>query len=290
MLVCSGLCFAAGGIASVEAAHPARVIYEFQDKLEEEAFLTPYDVCLFALIDMDRGKHYKEINTMLEWYFARMNKLDKQGMTGTFYDFKLQGDKEKVLEQYDSVDGYSGVFLYLLNEYYKATGDSRVILQNWSKVNDIAYTIAYLQQDSGLTIATKNYAVEYLMDNCEAYGGIKAYLALAAALKQKIDTKYYQNVAKGIAQGLNDYLRAPNGVYGWEKEGKRVRPSRWIIGYPDAYSQTFPVYYGIGSEKERAVAWQTFLKYYPAESWQKFPIEQRVFLKLTQKKMTSEGK
>jgi len=270
------------------ALHPVRVIYNYEAPMPEEIFFTPYEACLFALADMDKGKHYADIGRLLTWYFSRVNKLDDYGVSGTVYDFKLQGDKETEVRSYDSVDGYSGLFLYLLNEYYKATGDSKLILANWDKINDIAYTIPFLQQKDGLTIAYTEYPVEYLMDNCEAYGGTMAYLELAKALKQKIDYPYYTRVAAGIREGIYSYLPSGNTLC-WSKSGLERTKSKWNTFYPDAYAQIFPVFYNLGTFKDRVYIWELFIERYPETTWHAFPIEQRIFCELTKEKLLREG-
>ena len=270
------------------AVHPVRVIYNYEATMPEEMFFTPYEACLFALADMDKGKHYADVERLLAWYFPRVNKLDKYGVSGTVYDFTLTGNQEKVVDSYDSVDGYSGVFLYLLNEYYKATGDSKIILANWSKINDIAYTIPFLQQKDGLTIAYTEYPEEYLMDNCEAYGGIRAYLELAKALKQKIDYKYYAAVANSIQNGIYGYLPMGNTL-AWSKSGLHRNKSNWNTFYPDAYAQIFPVFYNLGTLQDRIYVWQLFVEKYPETTWHTFPIEQRIFCQLTKAKLVREG-
>lgn len=268
--------------------HPVRVIYDYETTMPEEMFFTPYETCLFALADMDKGKHYEAVEHLLRWYFSRVNKLDKYGLSGTVYDFKLKGNKESVVRSYDSVDGYSGIFLYLLNEYHKATGDSQVILANWDKINDIAYTIPYLQQKDGLTIAYSEYPVEYLMDNCEAYGGITAYLELARSLHQKIDYRYYTKVADSIKNGIYGYLPA-GGTLSWSKSDEGLTRSDWKTFYPDAYAQIFPVFYNLGTMKDRVYIWEIFIEHYPEIVWHTFPIEQRIFCELTKAKLLREG-
>lgn len=284
----AGLVNTAWAQSAQAAMHPVRVIYNYEAPMPEEIFITPYEACLFALADMDKGKHYADIERLITWYFSRVNKLDKYGVSGTVYDLNLEGNKESVVRSYDSVDGYSGLFLYFLNEYYKATGDSKAILANWDKINDIAYTIPFLQQKDGLTIAYTEYPEEYLMDNCEAYGGTMAYLELAKALHQKIDYPYYTGVATSIREGIFGYLPSGNTLC-WSKSGLRRSKSKWEVFYPDAYAQIFPVFYDLGALRDRAYVWNLFRERYPESMWHSLPIEQRIFCELTKAKLLREG-
>ena len=146
LLVCSVFVLSGLNVAFAydNSNHPVRIIALRYRTMPYEVFITPYEVGLYALDDLDNTDHRKDVKAFLEWYLKRINNNDKNGMSGTIYDVILYGDKEKVLPQYDSIDGYSGLFLVLLNKYCEQTGDISLIKKYWQQIEDMAYTISYL--------------------------------------------------------------------------------------------------------------------------------------------------
>ena len=282
--------FGMTSLCEAEYVHPARRVYEHHMELPEEAFLTPYDVCIMALDDLDQERYYDDTKAFIEWYLKRINKRDIYDMSGTIYDFVLHGNRDTVLLQYDSVDGYSGIFLYMLNEYSKKTGDDQFIKDHWEIISDIAYTIPFLQQSDGLTIAFREYEQQYLMDNCEAYGGMKAFMELGDRLGCTYDRKFYTEVRDGIKAAILDELyEEDQDVFYWvndpvEKK-KKVKMKKF---YPDAYAQLFPVYYSVVSKAEGQRLYDLFVNYHPEETWVAEPIEQQVYCYLTKSKIERE--
>ena len=290
-LLFSTVGFSLGGTVCQSAyVHPARKVYEHHLKLPEEAFLTPYDVVIMALDDLDQERYYEDIREYIAWYLKRINKRDIYGMSGTIYDFTLHGNRDTVIQQYDSVDGYSGLFLYLLNEYDKKTGDHELIRQHWDTVCDIAYTIPFLQQPDGLTIAFTEYEQQYLMDNCEAYGGIRAFIEMGTRLNCPFDKKYYTEVRDNIKEGiLGELYEDDREVFYWVNDPvEKQRKVQMKKFYPDAFAQLFPIYFSVVDKEQARQLYDTFLRYHPEENWVAEPIEQQVYCHLTKSKMERE--
>lgn len=289
MIACSFCAVFVGGSVSAydNSRHPVRVICARYREMPREVFMTPYEVCLYALDDLDNKGHQQDVRNFLEWYLKRINYSDKNGMSGTIYDIVLHGNKEQILPQYDSIDGYSGIFLVLMDKYYRQTGDASLINRYWESLESIAYTIAYLQQADGLTIAMPDYPVKYLMDNCEAYGGIISFLNLAQQTGHKINAKYYRNVAGGIKNGVFSILgTAEDDSLAWsgEDDGKISDGS---VFYPDAYAQLFLIYYDLLDADRQQFFWKKFVIEHPAVEWKTQPPEQATFCGLVSKKMES---
>ena len=292
LLVCSVFVLSGLNVAFAydNSNHPVRIIASRYRTMPYEVFITPYEVGLYALDDLDNTDHRKDVKAFLEWYLKRINNNDKNGMSGTIYDVILYGDKEKVLPQYDSIDGYSGLFLVLLNKYCEQTGDISLIKKYWQQIEDMAYTISYLQQVDGLTIAMPDYPVKYLMDNCEAYGGINSFLYLAQKADKKINYEYYQNIADNIKNAIfNVLLNTSTGDFSWSDEADG-RISNWGIFYPDSSAQIFLIYYDVLDEYGKSVIWDKFLERYPSVTWKNLPSEQAVFCRLVKKKMGMDAK
>lgn len=271
--------------------HPVRKLYEDHVQMPEEFFFTPYELCILALDDLDQERNYDDVKNFIAWYLHRINKRDMYFMSGTIYDGVLRGNKETVVHQYDSVDGYSGLFLFLLNEYDKKTQDHDMIIKYWATINDIAYTIPYLQQKDGLTIAFVEYDMQYLMDNCEAYGGLTAFIALGKRLHLDFDAVFYQETADGIREAILDELYdEKNDIFYIANDASvKTEGTHWDVFYPDAYAQIFPVYFSVLDKKEGHRLFDSFKEHYPEENWLGSPIEQRVYCELVKAKVEREN-
>src|SRR5512139_3207870 len=102
--------------------------------------INPYIVNIIAIYEINKGQNIAKIKNYLVWYFDHLNYPDLDGLTGTIYDYEIsETDKETATNAYDSVDGYAGTFLYLVNYYHLQTGDEPLIEKNWHKLRDIAY-------------------------------------------------------------------------------------------------------------------------------------------------------
>src|SRR4030042_3085556 len=157
-----------------------KLMSHYAGQVKDARTINPYIVNIIAIYEINQGRYIEEIKDYIMWYFNHLNYPDNEELTGSIYDFEISEDgKEISTNNYDSVDGYAGTFLYLLNLYHLKTSDKALIDDNWRKIKDIVYLIPYLQVKDGLTKALpgRNNHARYLMDNCEAYAGIKAFNA-----------------------------------------------------------------------------------------------------------------
>lgn len=271
----------------VFAAHPAQAIMVlYEDEIRNKETIEPYIISLLALNEVMSNRHTDEVRRFIAWYFQKLNYPDRFGLTGTIYVYVLADGQEVSTHAYDSVDGYSGLFLHLLWQYAERTGDLEMVKNNWSKIEDIAYTLPYLQDKDGLTRALSGSRVKYLMDNCEAYGGIQAYLELRKAVG-KSGSKYYRKVRNSIEEGIWMHLYEKGAdKFFWAVEEEHKSNSDWKIFYPDGFAQLFPIYYGLVDHRPdlREALWRRFNAEY-AEKVSGFPVEQRIMYELTKRKM-----
>ena len=291
LLVVSLLCLSfLQGTAS--AGHPAQEIMQlYAPDLKNQETIEPYIVSILALNEVENGRNLPQVKRFIQWYFNRLNYPDLQKLNGTIYVYTLEGDSEKSTKKYDSVDGYAGMFLHLLWQYALKTGDVSLLRDNWSKIEDIAALISVLQDKDGLTWAMPQFRVKYLMDNCESYGGMAAYMALRNMAGMEGSLQHRASlirIRKGILEDLYD---SGKNLFYWaitEDGGKSS--SAWDRFYPDAFAQIFPVYYGLLDDQIplRNYLWGEFARRY-AGSISEFPIEQRLLYGLTKKKMERAG-
>ncbi|MBR6781379.1 MAG: hypothetical protein IKM24_10245, partial [Clostridia bacterium] len=153
-----------------------------------EVTVNPYfaDIAALALLT-DAENYADEVKSYMEWHFEHLNTAatDYNGVDGTIYDYTLTVENGKVTAEnvtngepsYDSTDSYAATFLTVVNAYYEATADKEYIVSRSRDIIRIAE--AMLSTYSfGLTNAKPDYAVKFLMDNCEVYEGALAAAAL----------------------------------------------------------------------------------------------------------------
>lgn len=270
-----------------DAGHPAQDIMSFYDgELPNRNTVEPYIVSILALNEVEGGRHFAEVQRFILWYFSKLNYPDHHGLTGTIYVYTLEGGQERSTQRYDSVDGYSGLFLHLLHRYVVKTGDLELIRANWNKIEDIAYTLPALQDKDGLTRALPDSRVKYLMDNCEVYGGLSDYLQLRK-LAGKGPSEYYSRVRDSVRNGIFAALYDPrHRLFAWAVENNEKSRSSWKVFYPDAYAQLFPIYYDLLKDRPdmQRRLWRTFSRRYAGKEGT-FPVEQRIIYNLTRVKM-----
>lgn len=288
MLCSIVLLFGLAGTAS--GAHPAQAIMQlYASELKNMNTVSPYIVSILALNEVENNRNLKEVRQFILWYFSKLNYPDKHGLTGTIYDYVIENGQERPTEDYDSVDGYAGFFLHLLHRYARSTGELELLRENWDKIEDIAYLLPFLQDKDGLTSALSDSTEKYLMDNCESYAGISAYLALRDLLGKDTSADYRavrKSIKRGVLEHLYDHKKK---IFAWGIDNTVKDRSDWKRFYPDAYAQLFPLYHGLLTDNPKLEQhlWKEFNARYAAKA-SSFPIEQRIMYELTKK--TMEGK
>lgn len=282
-----GACFS----GTAAAGHPALAIMEpYADDLEDMETIEPYIISILALNETVNARRLDAVKQFIGWYFSRLNYPDRYGLTGTVYVYTLEGGREHSTRKYDSADGYAGLFLHLLHQYVVKTGDVELVLTNWQKIEDIAYILPVLQDKDGLTKALPGRKEKYLMDNCEVYGGLTAYLELRN-IAGKGPSAYYSRVRGSVKRAIFTRLYdSESKLFHWAAVGNTPSRSTWGTFYPDAYAQIFPIYYEVLNDTPlvRDRLWRMFSLRY-AEVMPAFPVEQRLMYELTKAKMEGKG-
>jgi len=266
--------------------NPALNIYRKFNSTKGETYIVPYIVNLFSLYTLNHKNNTEEVKEYILWYFNHLNYPDKYGITGSIYDYVISIDgKEKPTKMFDSIDSYSGTFLLLLEKYYEKTSDEVLLRKNRKKIEDIAYTIVYLQDKDGLTFANPETKIKYLMDNCESFLGLKSFLILSEKLGWKISPTYREamiSIRKGI---LDKFYDKKNKNFYWAISVKIKHISNWDIFYPDAYAQLFPIFSKVlENEEMKKHLWKEFIKRYKNKI-NSLPGEQKIIIELTEEKI-----
>ncbi|MDO9578347.1 MAG: hypothetical protein Q7J16_10720 [Candidatus Cloacimonadales bacterium] len=266
--------------------HPALAIFRWKFQLEESNYVIPYTINLIALSEMQEAVNLRPIKNYLNWVFRNLNYPDKHGLTGSIYDFDISIlGVETPSDTYDSVDSYSATFLMMLQKYFFLSQDRALIQQNKQKIHDIAYTIIYLQGEDGLTTALPVSDVKYLMDNCEVFGGLKAFIELSEEFGWNLEDYYFgakDSVERGIMQKL---YNAELQNFNWAVDDENIHTSDWHIFYPDAFAQLFPIIYGLLDDDAelRHHLWDKFNEIYKNQI--NIPAEQKIVIDFAEKRM-----
>ena len=208
--------------------------------------INPYYSNLAAIGLTHDPASYGTVQSWMQWYIAHLNWPDKNGLYGTTYDYDYANGQETSRNSMDSTDSYAATFLSLAWAYYQ-TGDSSA--QNYVKsiatqLDSIGGVLIKTQQSDGLTWAKPDYQIKYLMDNCEAYRGLRDLAQTFGATGDSGKAAYYNAAADSMLNGIEGMWI--NGQWAVYKDalGNLAAPNMGTW-YADATSQVFPVLLGV---------------------------------------------
>jgi hypothetical protein len=165
--------------------------------------------------------------------------------------------------------------------------DAQFLRENREKLQDIAYPIASLQDTGGLIMTSGELKVKFLMNNCEDYGGISAFIDIAHEMGWPLES-YYKDVRRPLREGiLRSLYHTEKGLFFRAIDGEvHGSGSSWETFYPDAYAQLFPILYGLLDDNKelRNGLWAAFNAHYGAGA-ESLPPEQKIMYELTKKAM-----
>jgi len=223
---------------------------------KQDAYIIPYFAAyasvgldVAALLakerDLPRALEYLKLSeNFYYWYTAHMNP------DGSIYDYtKGLVEAPEPTGDADSEDAYAGVFLYGAYIHYSVVQTiDRVRADEFlTRIEpsciEAANLIISLQQPDGLTLAKKDYPIQYLMDNLESYEGLNAL--------RQLGLTGFDEYAGKIATATNKYLWLEEGYFAWAKDPHDgTVSSGWDKWYPDKMANTWAIYFNfIGQEK-----------------------------------------
>lgn len=174
----------AAWLLSLQLSDGSFACYEPEEGMEVR--VNPYfsSYAALAVLKSDHEVKKKEnIDIYLNWYFEHINMFeDINGSVGTVYDYEAKVEGRKVVSEscaysYDSADSYAAVYLILLSEYLDTYGNDAIFNTEKEKIDRLAELLLSLQLE-GYTESFRGSGVKYLMNNMEAYQGMKAALKL----------------------------------------------------------------------------------------------------------------
>ena len=201
-----------------------------------------------AAIGMTRDPNrMPQVVAWMNWYTNHLNWPDKWGLYGTIYDYTVNNGQEISTNDADSTDSYAGTFLTLAWNAW-ATGDAGArsyIAGIYSQLDAIGGVIIKTQNSDGLTWAKPDYQIKYLMDNSEAYRGLRDAASLFKnAFHDNNKAAYYNAAADAMQNGIFGMWLNGNWAVYKDGVGKLAAPNMntW---YADATAQVFPVLLGV---------------------------------------------
>src|SRR5579859_375874 len=191
--------------------------------------------------DADAAWHW------LAWYQAH------QDAAGFVTDYEVSGGTETSTGTYDSTDAYAGTFLTAAAAAWQADPDQARLKSLARGITQAVAAIAATQTADGLTWASPSYHVKLLMDNAEAYGGLRSVVTLATALGEPALASRATRDARRIAAGVASLWNPHSSGFNWAKaaDGTSSAPS-WTVLYPDAMESVWTIAYGLADPAQAA--------------------------------------
>jgi hypothetical protein len=188
----------------------------------------------------------------INWYINHLNWPDKWGLYGTTYDYTVNNGVATATNNADSTDSYAATFLSLVwHAWQSGDSNARSTIQGLSyQLDVIGGVIVQTQQSDGLTWAKPDYQIKYLMDNCEAYRGMRDLASVYQnAFGDSTKAAYYNAAADAMLKGILGMWM--NGTWAVYKDaiGNLAAPNlnTW---YADASAQVFPALMGVVSSSD----------------------------------------
>ncbi|MBV9085942.1 MAG: hypothetical protein JOY79_00535 [Acidobacteriaceae bacterium] len=215
--------------------------------------INPYYSNIAAIGMTKDPARYNDIKNWMQWYVGHLNWPDKWGVYGSTYDYDVNGSVETSTGDADSTDSYAATFVSLAWAYYR-TGDpgAQAYVRTLAyQIETVAGVVMSTQDSDGLTWAKPDYHIKYLMDNCEAYRGLRDAASLFQyAFGDSAKAAYFNSAADSMLNGLNG-MWLGNGAFGVYKDAlARNAAPNWRVWYADATSQVFPVLMGVISPSD----------------------------------------
>jgi hypothetical protein len=209
--------------------------------------IEPYYANIAAIGMTKDPNRMPQVVAWMNWYINHLNWPDKWGLYGTTYDYTVSNGAEISTENADSTDSYAATFLTVVwNAWESGDSAARSYIAGLSYQLDVIGGVLILtQQSDGLTWAKPDYQIKYLMDNCEAYRGLRDLASTYQyAFGDTAKAAYYNAAADAMLKGILGMWMNGNWAVYKNDIGALAGPnlSTW---YPDASAQVFPVLMGV---------------------------------------------
>lgn len=182
----------------------------------------------------------KYIRTYLDLYISKLEA--NMSIQDIQFPFGRANTSVFTLVPSDSDDSYAATTLSLAVRYLRASQNWTWWDKNKSRLKDMAYrNIATSVKSNGLTSVFQGPRSQannagYLMDNCEAYRGLRDFSALLKERGDTADGAYYGLFATNIANALTGLFMASSNAFKMADLSTQTETSF----YPGTSCQIFP--------------------------------------------------
>lgn len=209
--------------------------------------IDPYFANIAAIGMTKDPNRMPQVVSWMNWYINHLNWPDKWGLYGTTYNYTVSNGIETSTQDADSTDSYAATFLSLVwNAWESGDASARSYISGLSyQLDVIGGVLIQTQQSDGLTWAKPDYQIKYLMDNSEAYRGLRDLASIYQnAFGDTTKAAYYNAAADAMQNGILGMWM--NGTWAVYKDGiGRLAAPNMGTWYADASAQVFPVLMGV---------------------------------------------
>jgi len=259
--------------------HVLLIVSHFQKISAKSMLVIPEQVNILAIDLLRRQASVPECKNYIQWVLNHTSSGDRWGISGTIYDYRVfRSGEEESLQEYEAADSQAASFILLIREYFRRTGFRMMIEGNQEKIRDIAFLLAHLQDEDGLTRIRPDSDRKLLRNNCLVYAACGAFMELSREFQWNLES-FYEEVREGVGDAIMEKLLVPDSgefIQAVEKGGG-ARPD-WSVADPDAFSQLFPILYLDRLEEERKQSlWKRFYDHhgdgFPRSDWRRVVVD-----------------
>lgn len=231
----------------LSAQLPDGAITQFPDRSRIDPYLGNYAALGLAQAFRHDGAT-AELTAAWAWLAWYQRHMDSHGYVTDYLVGSGPSYAETSTGTEDSTDAYAGTFLVALADTDAASPSLGRLRAFAPGIRAAVAAIGSTQQADGLTWATPSYHASLLMDQAEAYAGLRAAERLGLALGLHGLSAKASDMAVRMQGGVAALWSAgPDGSYGRAKvESGSVESSSWGTFYPDSVSQVWIVAVGDG--------------------------------------------
>lgn len=241
----------AGGINAVEEIKALRIPsgpYAGAFEIAPNGLMNWYfaNLALTSIVQyLDVPSLDKYIRVYLDLYLSKLE--PNVSIQDVVFPFGRANTSSFTLALADSDDSYAATFLTLSMRYLRASQNWAWWDKNKTRLKDIAYrNIVVSVKSNGLTSvfqAPRNQTnnAGYLMDNCEAYRGLRDFSTMLKERGDTADANYYGLFSTSIATSLGGLFNNSTNAFRMADLSTQTETSF----YPGTTCQVFPQVFGV---------------------------------------------
>ena len=237
---------------TMRAVLPGGAIASYVDRRRVDSYLGSFAAWGLARATATTGdtRYAAAAWRWAEWYAAHM---DGNGFV-TDYDVAADLTTLTSTGGMDSTDAYAGLFVVALDAAATAAPDAERLRRLTPAVGRALDAMNATMMPTGLTGATPQWMVAYLMDQAEVYAGMRAAVAIAERVGDVVLADRARRAAEGIRVSVERLWNPATQSYDWAVHDTGVRDDTdWSRLYPDALQQVWAVAFGFATG-DRATA------------------------------------